>query len=136
MNVEKRHRSLYMKKKRQLFSVAMVLISLAVLMLGGCGSLFEKKVKTVDVFWDTSLMQNVTRITDDGLDKAWAKISPDGLKMLYCEIPKNDSQYKIMLLRDVTVPAKTPLINDSSFAPAWYGNNTNFLYIAGQVPGL
>jgi len=119
--------------KNRLFSVARAFLSLAIIMMGGCAS--SSKAKTVDVFWDTALMQNVTRLTDDGLEKAWAKISPDGTKMLYCEMAKNDSQYKIMLLRDVTVPAKTPLINDSACTPAWYGNNINFVYIADERAG-
>jgi len=119
--------------KNRLCTVVAALLSLVIIMMGGCGSFGA--TKSVDVFWDTALMQNVTRLTDDGLQKAWAKISPDGKKMLYCEMPKNDSQYNIMLLRDVTVSAKTPLINDSSFAPAWYGNNINFAYIANEKAG-
>jgi len=120
--------------KHRLCTTAAALLSLAVIMMGGCAS---SKATRVDVFWDTALMQNVTRLTDDGLEKAWAKISPDGTKMLYCEMPKNDSQYKIMLLRDVTVPAKTPLINDnfSVYTPAWYSNNSNFVYIASEKAG-
>ena len=101
------------------------LLSLAIVMLGGCAS----KPVTVDVFWDTSLLQNVTRLTDDGLLKSWAKISPDGTKMLYCEANKH-SQWNIILLRDVTVPAKTPLITDSAYAPSWYENNNNYLFVA------
>jgi TolB protein len=120
--------------KSRFCTVAAALLSLAIIMMGGCAS---SKTTRVDVFWDTALMQNVTRLTDDGLEKAWAKISPDGTKMLYCEIAKNDSLYKIMLLRDVTVPAKTPLINDnfSAYTPAWYGNNINFAYIASEKSG-
>jgi len=119
--------------KNRLCTVAASLLSLATIALGGCFSWPGEK--RVDVFWDTALMQNVTRLTDDGLQKAWAKISPDGTKMLYCEAPKNDSQYKIMLLRDVTIPAKTPLIDDFASAPTWYGNSINFLYIASERAG-
>jgi TolB protein len=71
----------------------------------------------------------VTRLTDDGLDKDWARISPDGTKLLYCEA--NGSQWNIMLLRDVNVPAKTPLIN-IAWAPAWNENNNNFLYVISE----
>jgi TolB protein len=120
------------------FCIVVALLSLVIITLGGCSSLFgrrQPRQKSVEVFWDTAIMQNVTKLTDDGLQKAYAKISPDGTKMLYCEMEKNDSEYKIVLLRDVTVPAKTPLINDSAYAPAWYGNNTNFLYIASERAG-
>jgi Tol biopolymer transport system component len=118
--------------KSRFCTVAAAFLALVIIMTGGCAS---SGAKSVDVFWDTALMQNVTRLTDDGLQKAYAKISPDGTKMLYCEMAKNDSQYKIMLLRDVTVPAKTPLINDSAYTPAWYGNNINFVYIADEKAG-
>jgi TolB protein len=118
------------KKGRLITSVAAVF--LAVVVTGGCSSLFGgKKVVTVDVFWDTSLLQNVTRLTDDGLVKRWPKVSPDGTKMLYNEQAAN-GQWNVVLLRDVTVPAKTPLINGDASNPSWYGNSNNFVYVATE----
>ena len=109
--------------------MVVALFSLAVIILGGCGSLFGKKAVTVDVFWDTSLLQSVTRLTDDGLLKRWPKVSPDGTKMLYNEQDSKGS-WNIILLRDVTVPAKTPLVSGDAFNPAWYGNSNNFVYVS------
>jgi len=117
-----------MREKKQFFSGVIILFSLIAIMLGGCGSLFGKKEKTVDVFWDTSLLQNVTRITDDGLQKYFPRVSADGKMMLYGELSSNGQQ-NIILLRDVTVPAKTPLVSGDAFAPAWYSNNNNFVFV-------
>jgi len=128
-----------MNKKGLVITVTSALLLSAVgFITGGCSS----SPKTVDVFWDSSLLQNVTRLTDDGLAKDWARVSPDGKQMLYCESTKSiqrsdysgDSyQYwNIVLLRDVRIPAKTPLISDYAYAPAWSDNNTNFLYVANE----
>lgn len=120
-----------MVTRYRLCSVVAAFMSLAIIALGGCSSLFGKKQATVDVFWDTSLLLNVTRLTDDGLTKNWARVSPDGTKMLYCELSKS-SQWNIILLRDVRVPAKTPLVTDSAYSPAWYNNNNNYLYVTPE----
>jgi Tol biopolymer transport system component len=37
-----------------------------------------------------------------------------------------------VLLRDITVPAKTPLITGNAYNPAWYANNNNFLYVSSE----
>ena len=104
----------------------------------GCGS---APVDQNVVFWDTALLQSVTRITDDGLWKDYAKVSPDGTRLLYCESTKTVQRtdlggyyayWNIFMLRDVNVAAKTPLINDYAYAPAWYENNTNFLYVISE----
>jgi TolB protein len=116
-----------MIKNSRLVTIAAVPLVLIAIMMGGCPS----SPSTVDVFWDTSLLQNVTRLTDDGLEKHWARVSPDGSKMLYCEFSKK-SQWNVILLRDVTVPAKTPLVTDYAYAPAWYNNNNNFLYVTPE----
>ncbi|MDR1596832.1 MAG: hypothetical protein LBR99_03905 [Treponema sp.] len=73
-------------------------------------------------------MSNVTRITDDGMFKDWAVISPDGTKLIYCEKKTENGLWDIMLLRDVASPAKTTLLKDG-FAPAWYENNSTFMYV-------
>jgi Tol biopolymer transport system component len=36
----------------------------------------------------------------------------------------------IILLRDVTVPAKTPLVTGNAWNPAWYGDSNRFVYIS------
>ena len=114
----------------------------AVIGLAGCGTLgelFSKKTTSSDViFWDSSVMTNVTKVTDDGLSKQWARISPDGSKLLYCEsnrtISRSDSYYHqnwdIVLLRNPAVPSKTALVNGYALAPGWSDNNTNYFYIA------
>ena len=116
-----------MNRRDRQSTVVMALFSLAVIILGGCAS-SKKKTVTVDVFWDTALLQSITRLTDDGLLKRWPKVSPDGTKMLYNEQTAN-GQWNIVLLRDVTVPAKTPLVSGDAFSPAWYDNNNNFLFV-------
>jgi TolB protein len=62
-----------------------------------------------------------------GIYKDDASISPDGTKLIYCKIEKNDSLWNIVLLRDVNSPAKTTLIKDG-LAPAWYENSSTFIY--------
>jgi TolB protein len=73
-------------------------------------------------------LSNVTRITNDGLLKDYANISPDGTKLIYCEREKDDGLRNIVLLRDVNSPAKTTLIKDGAYAPAWYENSSTFIY--------
>jgi TolB protein len=92
--------------------------------------------------YDTALLAGVSVITDDKLSKDWVKVSPDGTKLLYCESDKvvspsdlsgTDYNYwNIMLLRDVSVAAKTPLVTDYAYAPAWYENNTSFIYVVNE----
>ncbi|GHV94415.1 hypothetical protein AGMMS50293_07350 [Spirochaetia bacterium] len=82
------------------------------------------------VAYDSATLQNVTRITDDGISKDWIAVSPDGGKILYCESERplrwSDfsrelvNSFKIVLLKDAAKSAKTPLINDFSIAPAWF----------------
>jgi TolB protein len=104
-----------------------VLVVLAAFLIAGCAGLFGKKTREEVTFWDPSLLSNVTRITNDGLFKDWARISPDGTKLIYCEREKNDGIWNIVLLRDVTSPAKTTLIKDG-MAPSWYENSNTFIY--------
>jgi TolB protein len=116
-----------MKKRLCFFAMITISVSLTTAMLIGCGS-FGKKATTVDVFWDTSLLQNVTRVTDDGLQKFFPRVSPDGKMMLYGEL-SNKSQYNIILLRNVSIPAKTPLVSGDAYVPSWYDNNNNFAFV-------
>jgi TolB protein len=105
-----------------------VLVVLAAFLVAGCAGLFAKKTKEEVTFWNPSLLSNVGRITNDGLFKDWANISPDGTKLIYCEREKSDGLRNIVLLRDVTSPAKTTLLKDGGFAPAWYENSSSFIY--------
>jgi Tol biopolymer transport system component len=117
------------------FSRAICLLVLSAMMQGGCASSSRSAgaPTVVDVFWDTYLFTNVTRLSEDREVKSWARVSPDGTKMLYCEENKQsrNAQRNIMLLRDVSVPAKTMLISDTdAYAPSWYENSTNYLFVA------
>ncbi|MDR1505801.1 MAG: hypothetical protein LBI67_01725 [Treponema sp.] len=105
-----------------------VLVGLAAVLIAGCAGLFgSRKVGEEVTFWDASLLSNVTRITNDGLFKGWAKISPDGTKLIYCERKTNNGLWDIVLLRDVNSPAKTTVLKDG-FQPAWYENSSTFIY--------
>ena len=94
------------------------------------------------VSYDSATLQNVTRITDDGIYKDWARISPDGNKILYCESESTlrwsdissewVTSYKIVLLKDAAKSAKTPLINDISWAPAWAEDSNTFIYVVQE----
>jgi TolB protein len=119
MDMSKQKLEVFMKKQ------VIVLVVLTAFLAAGCASLFGKK--EVVTFWDPALLSNVTRITNDGLLKDWANISPDGIKLIYCERKTNNSLRDIVLLRDVNSPAKTTLIKDG-FAPAWYENSNTFIY--------
>ncbi|MCL2065138.1 MAG: hypothetical protein FWG98_12335 [Candidatus Cloacimonetes bacterium] len=113
-----------MKKSRVLWTIMLILV----LVTTNSCSLFRKKTTIVDVFWDTSFLQNVTRLTEDRLVKRMPKISPDGEKLLYGE---NDRRgWNIVFFRDVRVPAKTMLISGNSFNSAWYPNSSNFVYVS------
>ncbi|MDR2052414.1 MAG: hypothetical protein LBP80_03290 [Treponema sp.] len=94
------------------------------------------------ITYDTALLTGVSVITDDKLSKNWVKASPDGTKLLYCESGKVVSRsdlsgvsynyWNIMFLRDANIAAKTPLITDYAYAPAWYENNTGFIYVVNE----
>jgi TolB protein len=105
--------------------------------LDGCAS-----APTGAISYDTALLTGVSVVTDDKLSKDWVKVSPDGGKILYCESDKIVSPsdlsgigynyWNIMLLRDAAVAAKTPLVTDYAYAPAWYENNSNFIYVVNE----
>jgi TolB protein len=113
-------------------------LSVCWVLLAGCATAAPED----SISYDSATLQNVSRITDDGLSKHWAVISPDGARMLYCEADRkvvmpefSDSlvnDYKIVLLKDASKAAKTPLISDFAFSPAWYGDNTNFVYVVRE----
>ena len=43
----------------------------------------------VQVSYDKSVLQNVSKVTDDGLSKVELAVSPDGNQLLYVEINKS-----------------------------------------------
>ena len=111
-----------MRGRKTIFTVIVILCVMVVALLGSCAG----TPKRVDMFWDSAILQNVTRLTDDGHVKFMPRVSPDGRMMLYSEA--RGSQWNIVLFRDVNVPAKTQLVNGIAFNPAWYANNNNFVY--------
>lgn len=117
------------RERIQVLSIFNMLVALIVIMLGGCSSAPEKvEEKVYDVFYNTSILQNVIRLTNDGVSKFLPRVSPDGTKMLYCERATN-GQISIILLRDVNNSVKTPLITGGyAYDPAWSENNNHFLY--------
>jgi TolB protein len=125
--------------------IAMVFVF--VIIMTGCGSLpfgQPQRLASVDIFWDTALLLNVNRMTDDGLAKSWARVSPDGTRLLYTESTRNVQRtdysnlynyWNIMLLRDVNSPAKTPMLDEHAYAPSWYENSSDFVFAVNERGG-
>ena len=86
----------------------------------------------VEVVWDEGITTGVTRITNDGNFKNWARVSPDGTKLLYTEATKAGN-WAIMYLRDANNPAKTPLVNEVAYSPSWYEDSNRFIYISFEA---
>jgi Tol biopolymer transport system component len=102
----------------------------------GCASKSKTVAADASISFDPTVLQNVVRVTDSGLAKDGCSVSPDGKMLLYTEGTAKTvsglSEYRIMLLRDVNLPAKTPLITDPSFCPSWYEDNTRFVYVSSE----
>jgi TolB protein len=98
--------------------------------LAGCAT------RTADsMTYDSATLQDVIRVTDNGLRKDAVRVSPDGSKILYCEanVKKVNTyvsydQFSVMLLRNANLSAKTPVVTDPSFGPVWYADNSAFVY--------
>jgi Tol biopolymer transport system component len=125
-----------MTKKAVLISL--LLVGIIISSLSSCSTLLglfgfgkpEAEV-VVDIasFTNSQLLQGVTRITDDGLPKSSPVISPDGTKLLYCEVKPDTGASDIVLLRNVNSSAKTPLVTTgNAFTPGWYEDSTKLLY--------
>jgi Tol biopolymer transport system component len=114
-----------MKKKVLKHAVSALVLLMFLLLALGSGSTPSAKEETV--FWDTSQMQSVTKVTTDQGYKSWAKITSDGTQLLYTERDKS-GLYNIALLRNVNSSAKTQLVSNAN-NPAWYDNNKQFLYV-------
>lgn len=97
----------------------------------------------VQVSYDKSVLQNVSRVTDDGTAKTDMAVSPDGNQLLYVEIDKSVNSYitnmkvsddfyyyssQMYLLRDISRPSKTPLGLTFSYWPAWNKNGKEFVF--------
>jgi TolB protein len=116
-----------------------VVTALFIISLAGC-----RTTQTTDVTITvaSSTLQNVTRVTDNKFRKSSIRVSPDGTKLLYCEANETDpnvtlyfNDFRIMLLRDINVSAKTPLVNDPSYGPVWFDDNSGFAYVAYEGSG-
>jgi TolB protein len=90
--------------------------------------------------YDSALLSNVIRITDNGFRKDSVRVSPDGSKILYCEAAaaKVDASvafddFSVMLLRDANLPSKTPIVREPSFGPVWYDDGENFVYVVYEA---
>lgn len=99
----------------------------------------------VQVSYDKSVLQNVSKVTDDGLSKVGLAVSPDGNQLLYVEINKSVRSYitnmrdrnsgnyydcQMYLLRDISRPSKTPLGLTFSYDPAWNKSGKEFVFTA------
>jgi len=131
-----------MAKKIILLGMLAIVLTLA---FSGCTTVQKATAETIT--YNQATLQNLVRITDDGLSKDWLSVSPDGSMLLYCEssVPlKRNSisnehikSYNIMLLKDATKAAKTQLIMDKSITPAWFSKDV-FVYsvLEGGIPKL
>lgn len=99
----------------------------------------------VQVSYDKSVLQNVSKVTDDGTAKTDIAVSPDGNQLLYVEINKSVRSYitnmrdrnsgnyydcQMYLLRDISRPSKTPLGLTFSYDPAWNKSGKEFVFTA------
>jgi len=117
------------KGKVLVFSGASALSLALAMALAGCASWGDDVSVDVASFTNRSLLQAVTRITDDGMLKSHPAVAPDGSKLLYTEIKADTGESNIMLLRNVNSSAKTPLVTTgNAYTPGWFGDSTRFLY--------
>ncbi|MCL2283226.1 MAG: hypothetical protein FWC26_07910 [Fibromonadales bacterium] len=114
-------------------------IALSFALLTVIGLLFScsgRGKKTAEyITFDASTLRNVTRITDDGMRKGKLSVSKDGSKILYSESKlitgkRFQKDYTIMMIRNLNSTAKTTLVTDPSYGPAWFENGSEYLYSA------
>ena len=113
----------------------MTIIAVTVLVIFALASANTPRSKAgdaVEVTWDEGLTSGVTRITNDGNFKNWARVSPDGTKLLYTEASKAGN-WTICFLRDANNPSKTPLIGEIAYSPSWYEDSNRFLYVSFEA---
>lgn len=123
--------------KKFIFLASVIAVSMTVF---SCVSTDE-----VQVSYDKSVLQNVSKVTDDGLSKIELAVSPNGNQLLYVETDKSVRSYitnmkesasfyyydcQMYLLRDISRPSKTPLGLTFSYWPAWNKNGKEFVFAA------
>jgi TolB protein len=108
----------------------------------GCAGSPKTENTDVTITVASSTLQNVVRVTDNRFRKNSVRVSPDGAKLLYCEANETDptvqlyfEDYRIMLLRDINISAKTPLVNEPSYGPVWFDDSAGFVYVAYEGSG-
>jgi TolB protein len=130
--------------KKNIFWVGILSMMLVFMVaLAGCSSLFKRTTTTDTIITvASSTLQNVVRVTDNKLRKNSIRVSPDGKKLLYCEANETNpdvelylEDFRIMLLRDITVSSKTPLVTEPSFGPVWFDDNVGFAYVSYELSG-
>lgn len=119
--------------KRKIVCISILLLVLLCFIFTGCFTmslLFGDDESSVDdkITVDTGVMQNVVKITGDGLEKNGIKVSPGGKSLLYCQYQENSSVSELILLKDVLSPAKTPLGVKDVHSFDWYDDNKTFIY--------
>jgi len=133
---------------KQAFPILVLVIIVTItftLAFTGCSTVQKATAETIT--YNQATLQNLVRITDDGLFKDWLSVSPDGSMLLYCEssapLKRNSisnehvNSFNIMLLKDAAKAAKTQLVMDKSITPAWFNKDT-FVYsvLEGGIPKL
>ncbi|MDR1957273.1 MAG: hypothetical protein LBQ30_10540 [Treponema sp.] len=126
--------------KKRLVMMGILSLMLVFMLLSGCATKPAATDVTITVASNT--LQNVIRVTDNRFRKNSVSVSPDGTKLLYCEANETDpgvplyfEDYRIMLLRDIAISAKTPMITDPSYGPVWFEDNTGFAYVGYEGSG-
>ena len=128
-----------MANRKVLVLTGVSALSLALaLVLGGCafnmgllggGGQQDEAVVDVASFTNSSLMQAVSRVNEDGLKKTHPSISPDGTKLLYTEYRPGTNQTDIIMLRNINSSAKNPLVTTgNATTSSWFDDSTRFLY--------
>jgi TolB protein len=128
--------------KKWQFMTGILSIVLVFMVFAGCASKPQPTNMDVTITVASNTLQNVVRVTDNKFRKNSVSISSDGKMLLYCEANEIDpdiqlyfEDYRIMLLRDIAVSAKTPLITDPSYGPVWFDDNIGFAYVAYEGSG-
>jgi TolB protein len=130
-----------MKRKMFLMGILGLTLVFITALIGSCAS--QTPVQTdVTITIASSTLQNVVRVTDNKFRKNSIRVSPDGTKLLYCEANEVDpnvtlylEDWRVMLLRDIAVSAKTPIVTEPSFGPVWFDDNSGFAYVAYEGSG-
>lgn len=71
--------------KKFIFLASVIAFSVTVF---SCVSMSSMPKEEIQISYDKSVLQNVSRVTDDGLSKIELAVSPDGNQLLYVEIDR------------------------------------------------